>query len=75
MHQFGSQDGKIPARPFLGISGADRAEVLGYLDRFWHRPLAASENAERYIRRVKAFFSRHPIHLAGAFSKLKLTPH
>ena len=34
VHQFGSKDGKIPARPFLGISGTDRAEVLDILDRF-----------------------------------------
>lgn len=34
VHQFGSQDGKIPARPFPGISAEDRGEVLTILDRF-----------------------------------------
>ena len=28
VHQFGSRNGKIPARPFLGLSASDEAEVL-----------------------------------------------
>lgn len=35
VHQFGSLDGKIPARPFLGVSGEDSRTILdivaGYL--------------------------------------------
>jgi phage gpG-like protein len=34
VHQFGSKDGHIRARPFLGISAGDRSEVLAILDRF-----------------------------------------
>jgi len=34
VHQFGSKDGKIPARPFLGLSADDSREVLDILDRF-----------------------------------------
>ena len=34
VHQFGSRDGLIPARPFLGLSGDDQAEVLDILGRF-----------------------------------------
>jgi phage gpG-like protein len=34
VHQFGSRDGKIPARPFLGLSAADEEKVLGILDRY-----------------------------------------
>lgn len=34
VHQFGDKKGNIPARPFLGISDADRGEVLAILDRF-----------------------------------------
>ncbi len=31
-HQFGSEDGAIPARPFLGISSDDEAEILHIID-------------------------------------------
>lgn len=34
VHQFGSKNGKIPARPFLGLSADDKAEVLDILGRF-----------------------------------------
>lgn len=34
VHQFGSRDGLILARPFLGLSGDDQAEVLDILGRF-----------------------------------------
>lgn len=34
VHQFGSRDGNIPARPFLGLSADDEREVLDILDRF-----------------------------------------
>lgn len=34
VHQFGSKDGHIPARPFLGLSADDRGEVLDILQRF-----------------------------------------
>lgn len=40
VHQFGSKDGKIPARPFLGISAGDRVEVLAVLDRFLEQAIA-----------------------------------
>ena len=38
VHQFGSKDGKIPARPFLGVSAEDERTILeivsGYLADF-----------------------------------------
>ncbi len=34
VHQFGSQDGKIPARPFLGISTDDETDILAILASF-----------------------------------------
>jgi phage gpG-like protein len=34
VHQFGDKKGRIPARPFLGVSAEDRGEVLDILDRF-----------------------------------------
>ena len=34
VHQFGSRDGNIPARPFLGLSANDEREILDVLDRF-----------------------------------------
>lgn len=33
VHQFGSRDGRIPARPFLGLSPADETGVLAILNR------------------------------------------
>lgn len=33
VHQFGSRDGKIPPRPFLGLSEGDRTAVLRILAR------------------------------------------
>lgn len=35
VHQFGSKNGRIPARPFLGISAADRSTILSTLARYW----------------------------------------
>lgn len=34
VHQFGSQDGKIPARPFIGISTDDETDILAILANF-----------------------------------------
>lgn len=34
VHQFGSRDGKIPARPFLGISQDDETDILAILANF-----------------------------------------
>lgn len=34
VHQFGSRNGHIPARPFLGVSADDKATVLGIFDRY-----------------------------------------
>lgn len=34
VHQFGSKDGKIPARPFLGISADDETDILAILANF-----------------------------------------
>lgn len=34
VHQFGSKDGKIPARPFLGISTDDETDILAILANF-----------------------------------------
>lgn len=39
VHQWGSQDGKIPARPFLGLSGDDEATVLDILGNFGSRAI------------------------------------
>jgi phage gpG-like protein len=37
VHQFGSRDGSIPARPFLGLSPGDESEILAILQRFAFR--------------------------------------
>ena len=34
VHQFGSRDGKIPARPFMGMSASDETSILEILDNF-----------------------------------------
>ena len=34
VHQFGTRDGRIPARPFLGLSESDKTTVLNSLTRF-----------------------------------------
>lgn len=34
VHQFGSRDGHIPARPFLGLSGEDEQRVTGILESY-----------------------------------------
>jgi len=34
VHQFGSRDGRIPARPFLGLSSADERKVESILDHW-----------------------------------------
>lgn len=34
VHQFGSRDGKIPARPFMGISTDDETDILTILANF-----------------------------------------
>mgnify|MGYP001076222310 CR=1 FL=1 len=34
VHQFGSRDGTIPARPFLCVSAQDEATILDILDTF-----------------------------------------
>ena len=33
VHQFGSRDGRIPARPFLGLSTSDKTTVLEIIGR------------------------------------------
>lgn len=40
VHQFGSKDGNIPARPFLGISDSDSSDVLKILDVFMAQSLS-----------------------------------
>ncbi len=37
VHEFGSLDGHIPARPFLGFSPEDKTTVLGIIDRHLRR--------------------------------------
>ncbi|MBW7901254.1 MAG: phage virion morphogenesis protein [Rhodocyclaceae bacterium] len=32
VHQFGSRDGRVPARPFLGLSAEDRTTVLEIIE-------------------------------------------
>jgi len=39
VHQFGDKKGNIKARPFLGLSASDEAEVLEILDRFLEQAL------------------------------------
>ncbi|MBI2278152.1 MAG: phage virion morphogenesis protein [Dechloromonas sp.] len=39
VHQFGSKDGDIPARPFLGLSSSDRADVLDILQHFLNQSI------------------------------------
>ena len=39
VHQFGTWDGRIPARPFMGLSAQDKTTVLGILNRFLEEPL------------------------------------
>lgn len=39
VHQFGSRDGNIPARPFLGLSASDERGVLDILDRFMEQAI------------------------------------
>jgi phage gpG-like protein len=39
VHQFGTRDGRIPARPFLGLSAQDKTTVLDILTRFMQEPL------------------------------------
>ena len=34
VHQFGDKKGRIPARPFLGVSAGDRSEITTILDMF-----------------------------------------
>lgn len=41
VHQFGSRDGRVPARPFLGLSDADEAAVLDLTERYLERLLGA----------------------------------
>ena len=41
VHQFGSKDGTIPARPFLGLSTQDETNVLDYLAEFVRRTTGA----------------------------------
>lgn len=33
VHQFGSKNGRIPARPFLGLSDGDRSTILAIIER------------------------------------------
>ena len=40
VHQFGSRNGKIPARPFLGIDERDKTALLGILEYHSTRALA-----------------------------------
>lgn len=39
VHQIGSKDGKIPARPFLGISTDDETDILAVLANFGSQAL------------------------------------
>lgn len=41
VHQFGSRDGRIPARPFLGLSAADERKVESILDHWLLQALGA----------------------------------
>ncbi|HRQ57653.1 MAG TPA: phage virion morphogenesis protein [Azoarcus taiwanensis] len=34
VHQFGSRDGRIPSRPFLGLSAEDEAATMRIIDRY-----------------------------------------
>jgi phage gpG-like protein len=39
VHQLGTRDGRIPARPFLGLSAHDKTTVLDILSQFLQEPL------------------------------------
>lgn len=39
VHQFGSRNGKIPARPFLGLSADDETDILAVLANFGSQAL------------------------------------
>ncbi|MDV7402390.1 phage virion morphogenesis protein, partial [Arthrospira platensis SPKY1] len=41
VHQFGSRDGRIPARPFLGLSSADRSAIDRIVRTHLQRALGA----------------------------------
>jgi len=41
VHQFGSKDGRIPARPFLGLSNSDERMVLDILNGFIQESVSA----------------------------------
>jgi len=41
VHQFGSRNGKIPARPFLGVSSDDERTVLDVLGNFLRQATGA----------------------------------
>jgi phage gpG-like protein len=34
VHQFGTRNGRVPARPFLGLSDSDKTTVLDTMARF-----------------------------------------
>ncbi len=40
VHQFGSEDGDIPARPFIGFSPDDKQTVLDITDRYLRKTIA-----------------------------------
>jgi phage gpG-like protein len=39
VHQLGSRDGRIPARPFLGLSDEDEARIMAVLDEHIDRAI------------------------------------
>jgi phage gpG-like protein len=40
VHQFGSRDDRIPARPFLGLSSDDQTRLLDLISRHLKKPLS-----------------------------------
>lgn len=47
VHQFGSRDGRIPARPFLGLSAEDESVIVDILERHLAGVSAAEKQEAR----------------------------
>ena len=47
VHQFGSRDGRIPARPFLGLSAEDESAIVDILERHLAGVSAAEKQEAR----------------------------
>lgn len=55
VHQFGSEDGRIPARPFLGVSDEDRETILEIAERY------LAEAVKQRARRCRQWRTRSSV--------------